>query len=300
MGYTKRSELGMVSIESAEKAMATRAKKAEGLILLERPELIELFVTYQNEALAARKFLNSSLSDLEPGTEILEVGGGILALAIQLASEGFRLTTVEPVGEGFNDISYIMSVFSQIARSENVIFKLIESPIEDCAFDHKFDFIFSVNVMEHLKDPYTVLLQMSKALKLGGKYRFFCPNYDFPYEPHFGKILWTRKKGSFSLGFDRTRKSELKNVDSVGLYNSLNFITVARLKSFSRETNLLLKFNSQAFYLLLQRSMSDPGLRARHKNFVPVVVFLSKIKFIGLSKLIPTRIQPVMDVTLRN
>jgi hypothetical protein len=102
------------------------------------------------------------------------------------------------------------------------------------------------------------------------------------------------------LEFDRARRLESENIDSVGLYKSLNFITVAKLQVFSRETNLLLKFNSQAFYLLLQRSMSDPGLRARHRNFVPIVDFLSKIKFMGLSKLLPTRLQPVMDVTLTN
>lgn len=290
----------MVSIESAEVAMARRGKIAEGLITLERPELTDLFLTYQNEAIAARKFLANSLTDLKPGAEILEVGGGILALAIQLASEGFKVTTVEPVGEGFNGISFIMKVFSNIAIQENVTFKLIESPIERCIFETKFDFIFSINVMEHLNEPFLVLNQIKGILKKGGEYRFFCPNYDFPYEPHFGKILWKRKKGSFYLEFDRARRLELENMDSVGLYNSLNFITVAKLQAFSKETNLLLKFNSQAFYLLLQRSMNDPGLRARHRNFVPIVDFLSKNKFLGLSKLFPTRIQPVMDVTLNN
>ena len=290
----------MVSIESAEVAMARRGKIAEGLITLERPELTDLFLTYQNEAIAARKFLANSLTDLKPGAEILEVGGGILALAIQLASEGFKVTTVEPVGEGFNGISFIMKVFSNIAIQENVTFKLIESPIERCIFETKFDFIFSINVMEHLNEPFLVLNQIKGILKKGGEYRFFCPNYDFPYEPHFGKILWKRKKGSFYLEFDRARRLELDNMDSVGLYNSLNFITVAKLQAFSKETNLLLKFNSQAFYLLLQRSMNDPGLRARHRNFVPIVDFLSKNKFLGLSKLFPTRIQPVMDVTLNN
>jgi len=290
----------MVSLESAEESMNRRGKIAESLIMAERPELIDLFLTYQNEAMAARKFLDSSLIELDSGAEILEVGGGILALAIQLASEGFKVTTVETVGEGFTGISFIMNIYSEIARIENLVFTLIESPIEDCTFDHKFEFIFSINVMEHLNDPLLVLNQIKEILEKGSNYRFFCPNYDFPYEPHFGKILWKRKRGSFYLEFDRAKRTELGNMDSVGLYNSLNFITVAKLQAFSKETNLLLKFNSQAFYHLLQRSMSDPGLRARHKNFVPIVDLLSKIKFMGLSKLLPTRLQPVMDVTLNN
>ena len=290
----------MVSLQIAEDSMNRRGKIAESMIALEKPELIDLFLTYQNEAIAARNFLDSSLIELESGAEILEVGGGILALAVQLASEGFKVTTVEPVGAGFSGIPYIMSIFSKIAKTENVAFDLMESPIEDCTFDHKFEFIFSINVMEHLNDPLLVLKQIKEMLKKGSNYRFFCPNYDFPYEPHFGKILWKRKRGSFYLEFDRARRTELGNMDSAGLYNSLNFITVAKLQAFSKETSLLLKFNSHAFYNLLQRSMSDPGLRARHRNFVPMVDLLSQTKFIGLSKLLPTRLQPVMDVTLNN
>lgn len=65
----------MVSLESPEEAMVRRGKIAQGLIALERPDLIDLFLTYQNEALAARKFLENSLIGLKPGAEILEIGG---------------------------------------------------------------------------------------------------------------------------------------------------------------------------------------------------------------------------------
>jgi hypothetical protein len=74
--------------------------------------------------------------------------GGILALAIQLASEGFTVMTVEPVGEGFTGISFIMGVFMQVAQKEELVFNLIKSPIEECSFHSNFDFIFSINVME--------------------------------------------------------------------------------------------------------------------------------------------------------
>lgn len=290
----------MVSLETALAEMARRGKIAEDLLSRERPELVDLFFTYQNEAIEARKFLESNLMELDFGADILEVGGGILALAAQLASEGFKVTTVEPVGEGFTGISFIMDIFLKIASQEEVFFTLIDCPIEDCSFECEFSFIFSINVMEHLNDPFSVLNQIKGILRPGGKYRFFCPNYDFPYEPHFGKLLWVRKRGSFYLELNRIRTLELKNVDSIGLYNSLNFITVAKLQAFSRESNLLLEFNRQAFHLLLLRSLSDPGLRARHRSFIPIVDFLSKIEFMGFSKLLPTRFQPVMDATLNN
>jgi hypothetical protein len=53
--------------------------------------------------------------------------------------------------------------------------------------------------MEHLKDPYLVLLQMVETIKTGGNIRFFCLNYDFPYEPHFAKCLFLRKDKAFNL-----------------------------------------------------------------------------------------------------
>lgn len=75
MEYTKRIELEMELLETALADMARRGKNAESIIALERPHLINLFLTYQNEAMAARKFLDNSLIKLEPGAEILEVGG---------------------------------------------------------------------------------------------------------------------------------------------------------------------------------------------------------------------------------
>lgn len=108
--------------------MNKRAKIVEGMIVGQRPDLLKLFLTYQNEAMVARKFLQSSLEELKPGSEILEIGGGILALATQLASEGFKVTTVEPVGEGFTEINYLMNLFTEVASTESLDFELMRSP----------------------------------------------------------------------------------------------------------------------------------------------------------------------------
>lgn len=64
-------------------------------------------------------------------------------LSLQLASEGFQITTVEPVGEGFTEISYIMEIFLEISRHENLNTELIRTHIEISEFKGDFDFIFS-------------------------------------------------------------------------------------------------------------------------------------------------------------
>jgi 2-polyprenyl-3-methyl-5-hydroxy-6-metoxy-1,4-benzoquinol methylase len=296
VGYAKRSELEMVSLESAQDEMVRRGKIAEELIALQRPDLINLFLTYQNEAIAARKFLNESLNELDAGAEILEVGGGILALAIQLASEGFRITTVEPVGEGFKDISIIMKIFSEIARRENLTFELVESPIEVCSFDHKFDFIFSINVMEHLKDPYLVLLQMVQSLKPSGNYRFFCPNYDFPYEPHFGKWLFVRKDKAFFLPEKRAKSNLISIEETSGLYLSLNFLTLRKLKTFAIGNKILLEPNQYVLSEMFSRSSYDPELKKRHPGITHISRIICLLNLDNFAKLTPTNFQPIMDI----
>jgi 2-polyprenyl-3-methyl-5-hydroxy-6-metoxy-1,4-benzoquinol methylase len=273
----------VVSLQIAEDSMNRRGKIAESMIALEKPELIDLFLTYQNEAIAARIFLDSSLIELDSGAEILEVGGGILALAVQLASEGFKVTTVEPVGAGFSGIPYIMSIFSKIAKTENVTFDLMESPIEDCVFDHKFDFIFSINVMEHLKDPYVGLVGIVNKLKVGCCYRFLCPNYDFPYEPHFGKWLVSRSDRAFFLPRKRANSTLISEDEIQGLYSSLNFLTLKKIKQSLKYTQIQLSANHNSLYEVMNRSIHDSGLKTRHRALSKVVraLFLLKLHYLA-------------------
>jgi len=286
----------MVSLESAQEAMVRRGRIAESIIAQERPELINLFLTYEKEAIAGRKLLESSLNELNSQAEILEVGGGILALAIQLTYEGFSVTTVEPVGEGFTGISFIMDVFMEIAKDENLVFDLIQSPIEECEFDQKFDYIFSINVMEHLKNPYSVLLQMVSTLKSGGTYRFFCPNYDFPYEPHFGKWLFLRKNKAFYLRESRAKSKSIQLEETPGLLRSLNYITWDKVSKYSNLKGIKIKSKQNAFYNLLERAVNDEGLHARHGVLTSIIKLIHLFKFHYIAKIVPARYQPVMDV----
>lgn len=222
--------------------------------------------------------------------------GGVLALAIQLTYEGFKVTTVEPVGEGFSGISFIMKIFSEIASREDLIFKLIEAPIEDCTFDDKFSFIFSINVMEHLQDPYSVLLQMVETLKPGGNYRFFCPNYDFPYEPHFAKWLFLRKNKAFFLRKNKANSDRISIEESSRLLSSLNFLTLRQLKNSVRGSEIKLESNSNALYEILIRSSHDPELKKRHRGLTVISKIIYSLKLHSTAKLVPTNFQPIMDV----
>lgn len=288
----------MDSLEQALKTMAKRGKSVEALIVDQHPELIGLFQTYQNEAIQARRLLHPNLMALQNGAKLLEIGGGILALAIQLESEGFDVTTVEPIGDGFTGISFMMQQFLETANEEALEVSLIRLPIEQCVFEDKFDFAFSINVMEHLQDPLEVLRQILKSLSPNGVYRFFCPNYDFPYEPHFGKLLWRRKNHAFYLDCIRAQRKHINGVDSLSLYNSLNFITLKKVLRFCSNNNLRINTNKFALHDILSRAVYDSALKSRHRNLAKLAAFIQIIGLLRLSKYVPPRYQPVMDLSL--
>jgi 2-polyprenyl-3-methyl-5-hydroxy-6-metoxy-1,4-benzoquinol methylase len=49
-----------------------------------------------------------------------------------------------------------------------------------------FDLIFSNNVFEHVRDVQAALATLGALLRPGRVMVHNCPNYDVPYEPHFG------------------------------------------------------------------------------------------------------------------
>lgn len=288
----------MLTLSQAELEMHQRGRKVERYIAEINPELLNQFHIYQNEAIQGRKFLDNSLAKLENGAEVLEVGSGILALSIQLASEGFRITSVEPTGEGFSSINKLMKAFLEQSISEKIELNLIESSIEMCDFGKKFDFIFSINVMEHLKDPYFVLSRLVQDLKPNGTYRFLCPNYDFPYEPHFSKFLIQRKSGSFYFGRHRAQSHRFSETESQELYNSLNFITTKKIKRAIRKSNLHSKLNEQILEELVERAYDDAELRIRHRRMFFILKVAQILCLKSFLKWWPQDYQPIMDVSV--
>lgn len=260
------------------------------MIRAERPELLDLFNTYQNEAIAGRRYLQSSLSAIDANANILEVGGGILALAVQLSSEDYR--------EGFNGIDFIMRLYLELADSEDLAIHILQDQIEDCKFKGKFHYIFSINVMEHLKDPYSTMAQLVSYLEEGGVYRFLCPNYDFPYEPHFSKILVRRKNGAFYLGRSALKWNKVATLDSEGLYFSLNFITTRKVKKVARLEGFTLELNQNIYHELVLRAFQDPILARRHPTLFRLVQIIKQLGLISFLKFWPTNYQPITDIQM--
>ena len=286
-----------MKLYDAQNLMIDNSEFFRKLISVERPDLLNLFETYHHEALAARKFLASDLQSLESGSKILEVGGGIMLLASQLAAEGFEITSVEPIGLGFGDIEYLKGIVVENSKVDNLPLNTDSRRIEEFKTEQKFDYVFSINVMEHLIDPYKTLIEITKLMSVGGRYRFFCPNYNFPYEPHFSKWMYKRRNGAFYLSKSSALNSQINLSDAEGLYDSLNFITASKLVKNSSAGDVQLVFNRNAFKEIVQRSLFDVGLGKRHPKLVRIVRFARLLGFFKLAEKFPVKLQPVLDVT---
>ena len=114
--------------------------------------------------------------------KVLEVGSGTSILLNEL-SEIFPekiFFGVDPHERGFDKYE---SISKKMIFNKNM--KLFHEDFDKFDQEKDFDLIYSFNVFEHLKDQNKYIDTMNNLLSLNGKSLIFCPNYDFPYEPHF-------------------------------------------------------------------------------------------------------------------
>ena len=276
--------------------MAARGKLVESRIENKHPELIEMVRTYNNEALQGRNFLSNKLKEIAKGSNILEVGGGSLALAVQLASEGYEVTVIEPVGAGFQPLHFILSEYLKISNESDFPMKFFDTDLESFSSNQVFSMAFSINVFEHVENIETAISHLSK-LKWKSFY-IYCPNYDFPFEPHFNKFLYRRRNSAFYLPFNKIKNSS-KNSNQ-DLYSSINFITYKHLKRVCLDNMLTLIPNKRVSLDLIERNSIDCCLRERHQFLAKVATFLNRTRLHHFLRFLPLSVSPLIDVKLIN
>lgn len=271
-------------VESLRSAVTTQA-----------PTLLALFETMAAEALFARTWMADDLATLPTGASILEVGGGTFTLGCMLAEEGFAVTSIEPVGDGFGEFRALADIVLATAKARPGIAAVRG---EDFVSDQRFDFAFSVNVMEHVESPQNVIARVMAALKPGASYRFFCPNYLFPYEPHFNiPTLFTKDITQFVF---HQRIHNHPMPEPVGTWGSLNWITVPKVRHIAHQEGLRMECNQRLFVEILERATQDEQFAARRSWWMAALIRrVVKLRLHMLAAMVPVAIQPAMDVRLR-
>lgn len=223
-------------------------------------------------------------------------GGGVLLLSCQLAAEGFDITAIEPTGEGFGKFRQLGDIVLELAAARPTI---APCKAEDFISEKRFDFAFSLNVMEHIDLPDEAVRRVSEVLKPGASYRFLCPNYVFPYEPHFNIPTFFTKELTCRVMRHRIEGNTGMD-DPKGVWRSLNWITVPKVKRFAaKDATLTLRFHRAMLVWMLERALTDKEFAGRRAQWMVAAIRSAvKLRVHHLAGYVPATLQPIMDVRL--
>jgi SAM-dependent methyltransferase len=260
------------------------------------PDLLPLFETYAEEAAFGRRYIAGDLERLFSGATVLEIGAGSMLLSCQLTREGFDVTGLEPTGFGFAHFNRMRELILECANARGCMPRVLDSTVEALTVKKCFDYAFSVNVMEHVADVECALIKAGRSLKIGAIYRFTCPNYLFPYEPHFNIPTLFSKRLTEHLLRERIY-GHATMPDPSGLWKSLNWISVVGIRRMAkRMPGLKIIFNTAFFVSTLERIASDPDFAQRRSSFTrKAILLLVKFRAHQLFRFMPAVVQPVMD-----
>lgn len=194
---------------------------------------------------------------------ILEVGAGLGMLSSYLRMLGHDITALEPCGTGFDFFREIQAVVREETGTEVPFLPIPAEELSPGAHG-VFQFIFSVNVLEHIRDLPRAMHGMASVLAPGGRMWHTCPNYFFPYDPHFALPL-------IPLFPEATGFLLPRRISGSELWRSLNFITYFGLKRLAGANSLNTTFLVGTMADAFARLDSDHEFAGRHGRMAAYV-----------------------------
>ena len=159
-----------------------------------------------------RYLLNTVLRHAPAGARVLDFGAGNGEFAVPLSAQGFNLVAVEPDdflrrGLGERGVTAASST-SGLANAS-------------------FDYVYTLNVLEHIEDHEAALRQLHDKLKPGGRLLIYVPAFPILYssmDARVGHIRRYTRRGLVAIvkaaGFD---VATVAYVDSLGFLATLVF-----------------------------------------------------------------------------
>lgn len=286
-------------IEAGPLGIEVMLEELHAIVEKRASHLLPLFETFAQEARFARGWLGPGLANVPGSGPILEVGAGLMLLSCQLVREGYAVTALEPIGHGYSHFTELQAIVLRYAAEHGVAPVIVRIPVEELTADGEFPLVFSVNVMEHVENVPMAIRTIGKALMRGGEYRFICPNYTFPYEPHFDTLtLFSKKLTEYFLG-SRILRSD-KVVDPQGVWRSLNWITVSLVKrEVRRAPGIEVRFGRRMFGIALLRAINDKEFASRRAGWVRMLARgIVWLRLHELTEYLPPQLHPIIDCTM--
>lgn len=240
--------------------------------------------TYLAEAEFGYRTIKPYLLNLKPGSNVLEVGVGAGLLMRQCARDfpDLNFTGLEPMGDGF---AFFDAFLDQYESAPNAV--IHRMGYEQYHSDQRFDLIYLVNVFEHLPNWKGFMGFLRDQLTADGCCLILCPNYTFPYEPHFRLPVIFGKRITRHIFGRRIRAFEREN-DCEGLWLSLNFVKYASVASYGKSIGLNVHNEPSVVKEMVDRLANDIefqkrqgvwALPVRALERTGILTFLTKSRF---------------------
>lgn len=251
-------------------------------------------ITYIEECVFGFNEINPIISKDQ---NILEIGSGSGLLATYLSSLGYRITGLEPFDKAFNKLELILNTV-KIENKEYL--KIIKTNIEAYETPNKYDIIFSINVFEHVEDINYCINKAIKLLANNGKLIILCPNYSFPYEPHFNIPIIVNKKITyyFFSSYINKNKNYYKCWNTEECWESLNWINYKRIKKLCNVENYSLYIDKDITQRIIDRLLLDKALIKRKGFLVKICKLINMINLPYLYSFLPGSFQPYLKLTI--
>ena len=213
-------------------------------------------------------------------SSVLEIGSGTGILLNEL-KENFpdiQFSGIDPNISGFHNLKTIISKLNE----DGYNIKVESTGVEKYSSDKKFDLIFSINVFEHVEDQVQYLLKTHELLNKNGLNVILCPNYDFPYEPHFVIPIIINKKITKFIFNSKIENFEKKENEH-GLWDGLSFLGRKKIEKILKNHNYTYFLDDTIKARMLNRLNSDRAFKKRQG----IAGTLAKIlRFLMIDKLI--------------
>lgn len=222
--------------------------------------------------------LAPDIRSLPDGARVLEIGCGAAILITMLRKENpnIQLDGIEPLADGFDNISALLDHFQKQGA------QVIRTTYEDFEPVERYDLVYLVNVLEHLPNWRHFLRTLPRFLKPGGRCLVLCPNYDFPFEPHFSRP-YIASKSTMARIF-RRRIAYVENTYGVhGLWDSLNFVRLSEIKQHLIGAPFQLTVRHEVSDRMIERFSYDSVFKT---HFPVMGAFGPALKLIGVTRLL--------------
>jgi SAM-dependent methyltransferase len=254
-----------------------------------------IYRTFVNEARFGLSRVRPVLARLHgEHPEVLEVGAGSCILSAYLARRGFRVTALEPLGPEFEFFTDLQTRVLDFCERTRIPLEVVRGTGEELDASDRFAAAFTINALEHMRDPLRTVDNMYRSLRPGGVLLAHCPNYTIPLEVHFNVVLVTRSK-PINAWLYRSRIAR-----DPSLWRELNFIRYVDLRRHLQRRGLSFRFNRSVMADSVRRLLGDPVFASRMAPPVRAVgAILRHTGLVHALPLLPIRLQTPMEVVVR-